>query len=403
MTFFRTSIFIFFCSVAIVLFSTKISASNELQWVEKVAQTTMKRSPEAWAMRPHKGLTEPDWSYTYGLVLLGFQHLYEQTGNKTYLDYAKKWVDSLIDEKGNIKDYVIYEFNIDDVNAGKLLFLFYEQTGDPRYLNAMKQLRKQLLWQPRTSEGGFWHKRIYPWQMWLDGLYMGSAYLAQYARTFNEDDLVFDDIANQFKLIESKTRDEKTGLLYHGWDESRLQSWADPNTGLSRHFWSRAMGWYAMALIDTLEMMPTAHKDKPALQSIFVSLLEALEPYQQPSGIWLQVTDQVGREGNYEEASGTAMFAYAMAKGVRLGYLGSRWSEVAQKAFDGITKHLIVTDEQTLQVHLHNICGSAGLGGKPYRSGSFEYYVNEPVVVDDAHGIGPYILAGIELSKLKSK
>ena len=202
-------------------------------------------------MRPHKGLTEPDWSYTYGLVLLGFQRLYQETGNGAYLNYAKTWVDSLIDENGNIKDYVIYEFNIDDINAGKLLFMFYEQTQDPRYLKAMQQLRQHLDWQPRTREGGFWHKRIYPWQMWLDGLYMGSAYLAQYAHTFGEDSAVFDDIALQFTLIESKTRDEKTGLLFHGWDESRLQQWADQETGLSQQFWSRAMGWYAMALVDT--------------------------------------------------------------------------------------------------------------------------------------------------------
>ncbi|OFC70839.1 glycoside hydrolase family 88/105 protein [Alteromonas confluentis] len=379
------------------------STADELTWIEKVANTTMARSPEAWAMRPHKGLTEPDWSYTYGLVLLGFQRLYQETGNEAYLNYAKTWVDSLIDENGNIKDYVIYEFNIDDINAGKLLFMFYEQTQDPRYLKAMQQLRQQLDWQPRTREGGFWHKRIYPWQMWLDGLYMGSAYLAQYAHTFGEDSAVFDDIALQFTLIESKTRDEKTGLLFHGWDESRLQQWADQETGLSQQFWSRAMGWYAMALVDTLEVMPADHGKRQQLLDSFKQLMNALKPWQQASGIWLQVTDQVGREGNYEEASGTAMFAYAIAKGVRLGYLTKDWTSIAQKAFDGLTEELIVTDSDTGQVHLTNICGSAGLGGNPYRSGSFEYYVNEAKVTDDAHGIGPYILAGIELIKLKQK
>jgi unsaturated rhamnogalacturonyl hydrolase len=362
----------------------------------------MDRSPEAWEMRPQKQLTEPQWSYTYGLVLLGFQGLYEQTGKQAYLDYAKTWVDSLIDKNGNIKDYVIYEFNIDDINSGKLLFMLYEQTKDPRYLKAMQQLRKQLDWQPRTSEGGFWHKRIYPWQMWLDGLYMGSAYLAQYADYFNEDPVIFDDIAHQFILIESKTRDRKTGLLYHGWDESKLQTWADPETGLSKHFWSRAMGWYLMALVDTLEVLPEKHADRKELLRIYKDLLQSLKPYQQPSGIWLQVTDQVGREGNYEEASGTAMFAYAIAKGVRLGLLNDKWKSVAQKAFNGIQRELIAKDRETGRVHLNNICGSAGLGGKPYRSGSFEYYIEEPIVVDDAHGIGPFILAGLELHKLKN-
>jgi len=397
----RKTITGFIYSVSLALFSQHLSAQDELEWIEKVAQTTIDRSPEAWAMRPQKGLTEPQWSYTYGLALLGFQRLYEQTGKQVYLDYAKTWVDSLIDESGNIKDYVVYEFNIDDVNAGKLLFKFYKQTKDPRYLYAMQQLRSQMDWQPRTSEGGFWHKRIYPWQMWLDGLYMGAAYFAEYAATFSEDPAIFDDIAHQFILIERKTRDKKTGLLYHGWDESKLQSWADPETGLSKHFWSRAMGWYAMALVDTLEMMPNNHKDKHKLLKILRSLVKALKPYQQDSGIWLQVTDQVDRKGNYEEASGTAMFAYAIAKGVRLGYLENHWANVAQKAFDGITRELLVTDQKTNRVHLHNICGSAGLGGNPYRSGSFQYYINEPIVIDDAHGIGPYMLAGIELIKLK--
>jgi unsaturated rhamnogalacturonyl hydrolase len=295
---------------------------------------------------------------------------------------------------------VIYEFNIDDINSGKLLFMLYEQTKDPRYLKAMQQLRKQLDWQPRTSEGGFWHKRIYPWQMWLDGLYMGSAYLARYAAYFDEDPIIFDDIAHQFILIEAKARDHKTGLLYHGWDESKLQTWADPETGLSKHFWSRAMGWYLMALVDTLEVMPEKHADRETLVRLFRNLLQSLKPFQQASGIWLQVTDQVGREGNYEEASGTAMFAYAIAKGVRLGLLEDEWKTVAQKAFNGIQRELVTHDPKTGRFHLNNICGSAGLGGNPYRSGSFEYYIKEPIVVDDAHGIGPFILAGLELDKL---
>ena len=378
-------------------------AAETLHWVERVANTTMARSPEAWAMRPQKGLKEPKWSYTYGLVLLGFQRLYKETGKEAYLNYAKTYVDSLIDNKGNIKDYVIYEFNIDDINAGKLLFMLYEKYQDPRYLKAMQQLRKQLDWQPRTREGGFWHKRIYPWQMWLDGLYMGSAYWAEYAAKFEKTPDSFNDIAKQFKLIEQKTLDKKTGLLYHGWDESRLQNWANPKTGLSPHFWSRAMGWYLMALADTLEFMPADHKERKALTKIFKRLAKAVANFQQPSGLWLQVTDQVGRQGNYEEASGSAMFSYAFAKGVRLGLLNKQMATLAKKTFDGIQRDLLRVDKKTGRVHLQNICGSAGLGGTPYRSGSFEYYINEPIVVDDAHGIGPFILAGLELIKMEKE
>ncbi|BFM09442.1 glycoside hydrolase family 88/105 protein [Halioxenophilus aromaticivorans] len=377
------------------------SATDQLQWAERVAQTTMDRSPQAWAMRPQKGLTEPQWSYTYGLVLLGFQRLYEQTGKQAYLDYAKTYVDQLIDEQGNIKDYVVYEFNIDDINAGKLLFSLYDQFKDPRYLTAMQSLRQQLRWQPKTRSGGYWHKRIYPYQMWLDGLYMGSAYYAQYAAAFNEGDESFDEIAHQFILIGEKTRDSKTGLLYHGWDESKLQKWANPKTGLSPHFWSRAMGWYLMALVDSLEYMPAKHSKRDQLVTLLNDLSNAVETYQQPSGLWYQVTDQGPREGNYLEASGSAMFAYAFAKGARLGLLPKAKGQVAQKAFDGLVSELIEIDESTDRVHLNNICGSAGLGGNPYRSGSFEYYVEEPIVVDDAHGIGPFILAALELAKLE--
>jgi len=376
---------------------------KSVQWVERVAQTTMKHSPQAWQMRPHKGLTEPEWSYTYGLVLLGFERLYETTGNKAYLNYVTDYVDALIDDSGAIKDYVIYEFNIDDVNAGKLLFSLYAQTKDPRYLTAMQTLRKQMEWQPRTREGGFWHKRIYPWQMWLDGLYMGAAYYAQYAATFAEPATTFDDIAKQFILIEQKTRDPKTGLLYHGWDESRLQSWADPRTGLSKNFWSRAMGWYVMALVDTLEFMPAEHKDRAALIAILNRAISALQPYQQSSGLWYQVTDQVKRKGNYQEASGTAMFAYAIAKGVRLGYLPKKKLTMAKRAYAGMIDNLVKVDSKTGMVHITQVCSSAGLGGNPYRSGSFDYYIGEPVITDDAHGVGPFILAGLELDKLNVK
>lgn len=369
------------------------------RWSVRMVDSMIERSPDAWRMRPHKNLEEPEWSYTYGLALLATQRVHLRTGNTAHLDYVTTWVDQLIDDNGQIHDYEITDFNIDSVNAGKLLFELYDRTGDDRYRRAMAELRKQLEWQPRTRTGGFWHKRIYPWQMWLDGLYMGAAYWAQHAATFGEGEESFDDITHQFVLIEEKTRDAETGLLYHGWDESRLLAWADEETGLSPNFWSRAMGWYAMALVDSYEYFPEDHEGRKTLTEILNRLIEALLPYQHSSGIWYQVTDQGDREGNYLEASGTAMFAYAIAKGVRLGMLDDSYLAYAEKAHDGIVRELIRSDADGGNLRLTNICGSAGLGGNPFRDGSFEYYVNEPKRDNDPHGVGPFILASLELNR----
>lgn len=373
----------------------------ELSWPERIAISTMQRSPEAWAMREHKNLSQPEWGYTYGLILMAFERLYQRTGKPEYLDYAKTYVDQLIDVDGQIKDYILWEYNIDSINAGKLLFFLYQKFDDERYLKAMRTLREQLRWHPRTHAGGFWHKRIYPWQIWLDGLYMGATYWAQYAATFDEPLASFDDIANQFKLIERKTRDGKTGLLYHAWDESKKQHWADPKTGLSPHFWSRAMGWYAMALVDTLEYMPRAHPDRDELIAIFNRLVTALQPYQDSTGLWYQVVDQGQREGNYLEASGSAMFAYSIARGVKRGYLGQDFLPMAERAYQGLVDNLVKVDADDGEVHLTNICGSAGLGGDPYRPGTYEYYISEPRRDNDPHGVGPFILAGLELEELE--
>lgn len=369
------------------------------KWSERMALTIMQQSPEAWKMRGHALLSSPRWSYTYGLTLFSMQKLYQQTGNKQYLEYGKTYVDQLIDKNGNIKDYEIYDFDIDDINNGKLLFLLYKKYKDKRYLNTMQSLRTQLEWQPRTRAGGFWHKRIYPYQMWLDGLYMGSAFWAQYAAEFNEPEEVFSDIAHQFILIESKTRDPETGLLYHGWDESKLQQWANKETGLSPHFWSRSLGWYAMALVDTLEFFPKDHEDYTKLVAILNRLVKALIPFQHESGLWYQVTNLGDRFGNYLESSGTGMFSYAIAKGVKQGSLPKEYLEVARKAHDGLVKNHIKINPDNNELNLINTVGSAGLGNIPYRPGTFDYYINEAIRTNDPHGVGPFILASLELNR----
>ena len=236
--------------------------------------------------------------------------------------------------------------------------------------------------------------------MWLDGLYMGEPFYAEYAATFHED-AAFDDIAKQFVLMELHSRDAKTGLLYHGWDESRKQRWADPVTGRSPNFWGRAMGWYAMALVDTLEIFPKDHAQRPALLAILNRLAVAIEKYQEPeSGLWYEVLDKGGKKGNYLEASASCMFVYALAKAVRLGYLPANYLGAAQTGYREITTKFIET-ETTGQVNLKGTVSVAGLGGNPYRDGSFEYYLSEKVVTNDPKGVGAFLLASNEIEIAK--
>lgn len=381
-------------------FTTSTSSQDatiptSLKWSERMALSIKKRNPEPWMIDFMK---KPVWSYPQGLVLHSFEQLWRKTGDEQYLNYIKDYADQMITEEGTIKTFDINNFNIDMINSGKILFNLYEATGEEKYEIAIETLRNQLRWQPRTTEGGFWHKLRYPWQMWLDGAYMGSPFLAQYAQVY-EEEKSFDDVTNQLLLMEKHMRDPKTGLLYHGWNESRLQQWADPQTGTSPHFWGRAMGWYAMAIVDVLDYLPENHVKRSELIEVLQRLVTALQEYQdKETGLWYQVVDQGDREGNYTEASASCMFVYAMAKGVNKGYLDKEFKKVAKKGYKGIIDYLIVVDEDG-EVHLQKVCAVAGLGGSPYRSGSYDYYVNERIKTDDPKGTGPFILASLELNK----
>ena len=359
-----------------------------------MALTLMKKYPEAYMLDDK---TAPKWDYVHGLVMMGFEELYQKTNNQQYYDYLKGYADATIDANGKIPSYKFENYNIDMVVAGHHLFGLYDNTKDARYLTAMKTLRSQLDAQPRTSEGGFWHKKIYPNQMWLDGLFMGSPYYARYNTTFENGDKL-NDVALQFELVQKNMVDPKTGLLYHGWDERREMPWADKTTGNSPNFWSRSLGWYAMALVDVLDYFPTDHPKRPQLIAYLNSLAKAVTKYQDASGLWYQVTDQGNRGGNYLEASGSSMFAYAFAKGANKGYLPDEYKAVANKAFDGLVKNLITVSPEGY-VTLTQVCAVAGLGGKPYRDGSFEYYVNERKKDNDPKGTGPFILAALQLNR----
>jgi len=336
------------------------------------------------------------WSYEQGVVLKGIEGVWLSTGDGRYFSFIQKGMDNFVNADGSISTYKAEDFNLDNINCGKMLLLLYKVTGQDKYRKAATLLREQLKNHPRTSDGGFWHKKIYPDQMWLDGLYMAEPFYAEYATTFHESS-AFDDIAKQFVLMESHARDPKTGLLYHGWDESKRQRWADPVTGHSPNFWDRAIGWYAMALVDTLDSFPRTHPQRAELIAILNRLAKAVAKYQDPkTGLWYQVVDKGTEQGNYLEASGSSMFVYALAKGVRNGYLPATYLAVARRGYRGLISEFVKTDANG-QTNLDGTVSVAGLGGNPYRDGSYQYYINERVVTNDPKGIGAFLMASNEM------
>ncbi len=373
----------------------ELAISDQMKWSDRMAQSIIKRAPEAHlnGQKPNKR-----WNYKVGLLMTSFEKLYEKTKNEAYFQYMKDFADFAIDENGAIRGYKMEDYNIDHINAGKFLFFMYEKTKDDRYLTAMKSLRQQLNGHPKTKSGGFWHKKIYPNQMWLDGLYMGSPYYARFNTTFENGDKV-DDVIHQFDEIQKHTPDPKTGLLFHAWDASKKMGWANKETGQSPGFWSRSMGWYAMALVDVLDYIPQDHPGRANLISYLNELGNALVKFQdENTGLWWQVPDQPNRTGNYLEASSSCMFTYAFLKGVRKGYLPAKFKTTAEKTFKGITEELIAMDKDG-EIHIKNVCSSAGLGGNPYRDGSYDYYISEAIKTDNLHGLGPFILAALEMGQ----
>jgi unsaturated rhamnogalacturonyl hydrolase len=341
-------------------------------------------------------LNDALWHYEHGLLVMAIQKAGEVTGEPRYLQFVSDWVDKFIQPDGGIRTYRVDEYNLDQINPGKLLFNAFERTGYEGYRKALDLLREQMRTQPRTPSNGFWHKKIYPNQMWLDGLYMAGPFLSEYARQFDEPS-TFDDVIHQFTLMEKHTRDDQTGLLYHAWDESREQRWADPATGLSPHFWGRAIGWFVMALIDVLEHIPQSHVGRADLIAMLGRSADALVKVQdEATGLWYQILDLPERDGNYLEASASAMFVYTFARGVRNGYLSPDYLSAARRGYHGLLQNLIKVDSQG-SLTLDGVCSVAGLGGEPYRDGSFEYYISEKVTPNDPKGVGPFILAALEM------
>jgi unsaturated rhamnogalacturonyl hydrolase len=367
--------------------------NEPLQIAARMADSQIKRYPQPWKAENRK---QPLWGYTEGLLSLALERLWKETGDKKYYQFSKDYADSLIMNDGSIKSYKVEDYNIDNVNSGRILFTLYNETNDQRYLTAINTLRGQLKTHPRTSEGGFWHKLRYPSQMWLDGIYMGSPFLTQYAVVFNEKEAL-DDVINQILTIQKHTYDSTTGLNYHGWDESKQQKWANQVTGQSPNFWGRSMGWYLMGIVDVLDFLPKNHPKYNALVEIFRNATNAMLKVQdQATGTWYQVLDQPAKEGNYLESTVTSMMAYSLLKGVRMGYLDKSYLDHGKKTYDGILKNFIQENGDGT-ISLTKCCSVAGLGGNPYRDGSFEYYISEPVRDNDPKGVGPFIMAAIEM------
>lgn len=363
-----------------------------------IDQLLEKSTPQApvWNLEKIRAGKKPSWNYMDGCMIKAIIELYHITKNEKYLQFADDFIDYFVNDDGSIQSYDPKEYNLDNVNAGKTLFDLYQLTGKEKYRKAIDTVYSQLQGQPRTSTGNFWHKMIYSNQIWLDGLYMAQPFYMQYEVTYNDCKNCADSF-NQFENVYNLMRDTRNGLYYHAYDDSRQMFWCDKVTGLSSNFWLRALGWYAMALIDTMEIMPESlSKEKARLNAIYKELIDSMLPYQdEETGMWYQVVNRGGIKPNYLETSGSAIFAYAIMKSVRLGFLDESYFQYGEKAFSGICRTYL--SEENGELQLGGICLVAGLGNKEMREGTFDYYMREPIVKNEAKGVAPLILAYIEI------
>lgn len=372
------------------------NATAQIKWSEQVASTVMNTWKDSFSLesRPAR------WAYDMGVILKGFEGIWLNTGDVQYFNYIQKQIDFFVRDDGTIKTYKPDEYNIDDINNGKLLLLLYRVTLNDRYLKAARLLHNQLLTLPRTKEGSFWRKQIYPYQVWLDGLYMAQPFYAEYAMLAHEDS-AFNYIANQFIWIEQHAGYPKTGLLYYGWDESRQQEWTNKITGASPLFWSRAMGWYATALVDVLDHFPAKHPKQKMLIRILSRLITALEKQQDgKTGLWYDILNYngAGKEKNYFEASASSQFVYAISKAVRKHYVPATKLMIAKKGYIGIINRFIKIEDG--QANLYSTVKESELGGNAYRDESFNYYMSKPVIMNDPKDIGAFLLAANEMEML---
>ena len=374
------------------------ACAQERPWSGRAANAAITRWPDGRLVPAGSRWV---WNYELGTLMEGVDAVWLNTADPRYYKYIKTSVDQFVGPDGSIPTFKVEENQLDSILLGRQLLLLYGVTQDARYAKAATLLYQQLLHQPRTASGGFWHKQRYPNQMWLDGLYMAEPFYAEYAATFHHPE-AFSDITHQFALIDEHARDPKTGLLYHGWDESKQQRWADKQTGLSSQFWGRAMGWYMMALVDTLDHYPAQDPGRKQLLAQLERDAATVARYQDgTTGLWYQVLDKGAEKGNYLESSASCMFVYALAKGVREGYLPERYRATAERGYKGILSHFIQSGPGD-DVSLTGTVKVGGLGGDPYRDGSYAYYIGEKVGTNDAKGVGAFLLASTEMENAQN-
>lgn len=368
-------------------------------YIERLIEMSKPDAP-FWNIESIKLGRKPCWNYIDGCMITAFLAIADITGNQKYFDFAEGFIDYYVNNDGSILRYDKLKYNLDDINEGKVLFELYEKTKKEKYRLAIETQYEQIKEQPRTNTGNFWHKQIYPNQIWLDGIYMAQVFSAMYSKAYLNED--YSDVLMQIKNVEKYMRDSKTGLYYHGMDCSKSIFWADKETGLSKNFWLRSIGWFSVALIDIIEFVD--ENTKAELAPIFIRLMKDILPYRdKETGMYWQVVNEAGREGNYLETSGSAMIAYAMLKGARLNVLADEYADYGKETFDGICKkYLQVNDDGDL--NLGGICLMAGLGpeDKPQRDGSYEYYISEPIVENDAKGVAPFVLCYTEILRRRN-
>ena len=368
--------------------------------LELIRRSTPRKT--AWNMERIRAGQETSWNYIDGCMLTALVAMTEITGDDRYAAFVEEVADAFVEEDGSIRTYDPGKQALDDINEGRILFPMYSRTGNAKYRKAAEKLYRDLQTHPRTAEGNYWHKKIYPNQVWLDGTYMALPFQAMYEKAFGGGD--YRGILQMLRIVRKRMRDLETGLYYHGYDATRKAFWADPETGLSKSFWLRAIGWYSLALADLAEIIPTERPERREIAEILAELADSMEKYADPeTGMYRQVVDQGNREGNYPETSGSAMVACAMLKGARLNILDVRFRELGEKTFNGITENYLRAADGMIE--LENICLVAGLGpeNNRRRDGTYAYYISEPVVSNDAKGAAPFVLCYTEIRRISER
>lgn len=388
-------------ALAALCAATLLSCTTEDPMSVKMVRSQMARCGEATYLDYTPGRLK--WNYTPGLELRAFTDVYEAYGDQEIYDFVEAWYDAIVNEDGTIQTYSVDKYSTDLICPGKSLFYFYDKTGKEKYRKAIELVKTQIDGQPRTEAGAFWHKQVYPYQVWLDGVYMAEPFYVEYASRFLEGEArleAYRDIVNEFTVAAEKTFDPATKLYRHAWDESRSMFWCDKETGQSQHCWGRALGWYCMAIVDVLDWLPEDFDGRAKLISILNDICNELPKWaDKESGVWYQVLDQPGREGNYLEATCSAMFSFTFLKGIRMGYLDKSLLPYAKELYDDVVREFISTDPEGL-ISIEKCCSVGGLGGSNNRMGDYAYYLSEPIRPNDSKGVGPFIWASLEMERL---